>query len=206
MSYGMNPGAQLRGPTGQGQGGNTAGSFKEKRPHGYEKYAINKFPPELMQLFQQWMEMTRPEGQLSQLARGEPGAFEQLEAPAMRQFQELTGGLASRFSGAGMGARRGSGFQNAASQATQDFASQLQAQRLGLTRQAQQDLASMYNQILGNNPYEMGYAPKKERQPSGWGGIAGGVGGGIVGLAASGGNPYVGLQGAQTGYNLFQGL
>ena len=66
-------------------------------------------------------------GQISQLAGGgSPETWQQLEAPALRQFGELQGSLASRFSGMGSGARRSSGFQNTVSGAGADLAERLQ--------------------------------------------------------------------------------
>jgi hypothetical protein len=65
----------------------------------------------------------------------------------------------------GSGARHSSGFQNTANQATSDFAQQLQSQRLGLQRQAMQDLMGMSESLLGQRPYER-FLTKK--QPSFW--------------------------------------
>jgi hypothetical protein len=94
-----------------------------------------------------------------------------MEAPALRQFNQLQGNLASRFSGQGMGARRSSGFQNASSAVAQDFASQLQANRQNLQRQAIMDLMGMTSSLLGTQPYSQGYAAKGQKE-----GIAGGYG------------------------------
>ena len=92
---------------------------------------------------------------------GDEELWNQIEAPAMRQFQGMQGDLASRFSGMGMGARRGSGFKNAANQQTMDFASQLQSQRQNLSRQAIQDLIQMSQQMMNYRPYERFMTPKE---------------------------------------------
>lgn len=134
-----------KGPAGSANGLNAA---------GYEKIRTEQFTPEQMQLFQSMFSQLGPNSQTAKLAGGDQSSFDQLEAPAMRQFGELQGQLASRFSGAGMGARRSSGFQNASTQATQDFASQLQSQRMGIQRQALSDLMGMSNQLLNQRPYE----------------------------------------------------
>ena len=54
----------------------------------------------------------------------------------------------------GLGGRKSSGFANTANQATQDFASQLQSQRMGIQQQAIQSLHGMSQDLLGQRPYE----------------------------------------------------
>lgn len=152
-----------------------------KTPSGYETGRMQNFTPEQMQLFQSLFGHLGPESITSRLAQGDQGAFEQMEAPALRQFSGLQGNLASRFSGMGsFGARRSSGFQNTANQAASDFAQQLQSQRQGLQRQAIQDLFGMGQQLLGQRPYEEYLIPKKpsflEQLLGGSGGIFGGLG------------------------------
>ena len=91
-------------------------------------------------------------GHLSQMASGGNEDFwKQLEAPAMRQFGQLQGQLASRFSGLGTGARRSSGFQNAMGGAATDLAERLQSQRLGFQNQAIQQLLGLSNSLLGRD-------------------------------------------------------
>ena len=83
-----------------------------KIPKGYEQGTLQQFTPEQMNLFKSMFGQVGPDSFLGKLAGGDQSMFEQMEAPAMRQFQGLQGQLASRFSGMGMGSRRGSGFQN----------------------------------------------------------------------------------------------
>lgn len=160
-----------------------------KVPSGYKAGRLQQFTPEQMNLFSQLFSNVMPGSYLSRLAGGDQSMFEEMEAPAMRQFQELQGGLASRFSGGGggpgaMGARRGSGFQNAANQQTADFAQNLQSQRQQLQRQAIMDLMGLSESLLGQRPYENFLVEKPQ---SGWqqfanifGGAAGrGVGRGM---------------------------
>jgi hypothetical protein len=142
------------GPAGSGNFGNAAGSFKEKIPKGYKASSLQQFTPEQMQLFQQMLGQVGPNSYLSRLAGGDQSLFEEMEAPAHRQFQEKLGYLGSRFSNAGMGARRGSGFQNATNQATSDFAMNLQANRQALQRQAIQDLHGMSQNLLNQRPFD----------------------------------------------------
>lgn len=125
-----------------------------KSKGGYRPASMQQFTPEQMNLFQQMFGHLGPESFLGKLAGGDQSQFEAMEAPALRQFQELQGGLASRFSGMGSGARRSSGFQNTMNQASSNFAQDLQAQRMGIQQQAIRDLMGMSNQLLGQRPYE----------------------------------------------------
>lgn len=127
---------------------------------GYRHFKTQSFTPEQMKLFQSMFGQLGPDSFLGRLAGGDESMFEQLEAPALRQFSSLQGQLGSRFSGMGTGARRSSGFQNTANQAASDFAQQLQSQRMGLQRQAINDLMGFQNQLLGQRPYEQFAAPK----------------------------------------------
>jgi hypothetical protein len=112
-----------------------------KAQGGYKPAQMQQFTPDQMQLFQQMFGQVSPDSYLSKLAGGDESMFNQIEAPAMRQFQGLQGNIASRFSGMGSGgARRSSGFQNTMNQASSDFASDLQSQRMGLQRNAIKDL------------------------------------------------------------------
>jgi len=129
-----------RGPTG--------------RIAGHQVESNQQYTPEQMQLFQRMFSHAGPDSYLSKLAGGDQGTFEEMEAPAMRQFSGLQGNLASRFSGMGTGARRSSGFQNTSNQASSDFAQQLQSRRGELQRQAIQDLRGLSGDLLGHRPYE----------------------------------------------------
>jgi hypothetical protein len=177
-----------RGPAGTGirnSAGSQLSQMTPKAPKGYRAGTFQNFSPEAMQLYQQLFQHVSPESNLAQLAGGEEGAFAQTEAPAWRNFQQATGDLASRFSGMGMGARRGSGFQNASSQATSDFAMQLASQRQQLQRQALLDLLGISESLLGQRPSEQFLVPKQKKQSflqSLMGGLAPGIGHGIGSL------------------------
>lgn len=188
--------SSLTGNMGFGSG---AGSpMKEKIPGGYKKGSMQQFTPEQMQLFQQLFGQVGPESFTSKLAGGDQSQFAQMEAPAMQQFNELQGGLASRFSGMGMGGRKSSGFQNTMTSAGANFAQQLQSQRLGLQQQAIQDLMGMSNNLLGQRPYE-NFLVEKQQKQSPWGAIGGALGG-LGGFALGG--PAGAMQGAQLGYGV----
>lgn len=101
-------------------------------------------------------------GQWNKLAGGgDQQTWDQLEAPAMRQFGALQGNISSRFSGAGSGARSSSGFQNTMGGAAGDLSAQLQSQRLGLQQGAQDRLMQLYQSLMRTNEFENVLAPKK---------------------------------------------
>jgi hypothetical protein len=181
------------------QGRNTPTLNRGKSSGGMTPYSMQQFTPEQMQLFKQSFTNLGPDSFLSKLAGGDQSQFEQLEAPAMRQFQELQGDTASRFSGMGLGARKGSGFKNQMNQYTSDFSQQLQSQRLGLQRQAIKDLFSMSNTLMGQRPYD-DFLVDKEKKKKGWGGAIGAGIGGFGGFFAGG--PAGALAGAQLGYGV----
>lgn len=159
----------------RGATGRSAGMMTGDVLHGGLKAGqMQQFTPEQLQLFQSLFANVSPDSFTSRLARGDQGTFEQMEAPALRQFQGLQGQMASRFSGAGMGGRRSSGFQNTMNQASSDFAQQLQSQRMGIQRQAMQDLMGMSNQLMGQRPYE------RFAQKPFWQELLGGAAGGLT--------------------------
>lgn len=134
--------------------GGPSGTAAGLKGTGYNQVSLNNFTPEQQQLFKQQFGRLGPDSYLSRLAGGDESTFQQLEAPAMRQFGELQGQIASRFSGAGMGGRRSSGFNLSQSSAAQEFAEKLQAQRMGLQQQALRDLHGMSMDLLNQRPYE----------------------------------------------------
>ena len=176
--------------------------FKEKVPEGYKAGGLQQFTPEQMQLFQQSFGHVSPDSYTARLAGGDQGVFDQMEAPALRQFNEIQGNMASRFSGMGGGARRSSGFQNAGNQAASNFAQQLQSQRQGLQRQALQDLFSMSSDLMGQKPYERFLT--KQPQGTSWASTIGSLGGFIPGAATSafgGGSMQDAASGAINGFS-----
>jgi len=159
----------------------------DKIPKGYRTGQLQQFTPEQMQLFQQLFSHVSPESSLSQLAGGDEETFNRIEGPAMRQFSQLQGNIASRFSagGGGQGAfsgRKSSGFQNALGGASSDFALQLQSQRQALQRQALMDLMGISGQLLGQRPTERFLTPKEPSFLDKWLGLAGRT----MGVAAQG--------------------
>lgn len=163
----MNSLVGKHGPAGQTAMGNSAGQRSRSSgdiiPKGYSKGQIQNFTPEQMQMLQQLIGMVGPDSQIAQMAGGNAN-WDEIEAPAWRQFQEAQGQLGSRFSGMGMGAQRGSGFKNQAGQLGSDFAMNLASQRQGLTRQALNDLMSMSNMLMGQRPQDKFLIEKPQKQ------------------------------------------
>lgn len=160
MSTSLMGSSGYKGPTGKASG---------LKGTGYQQVTSQNFTPEQMNLFQQLFGQVGPDSYLSKLAGGDQSQFEQVEAPALRQFNQLQGGLASRFSGMGsMGARKSSGFQNASNSAASNFAEQLQGQRMGIQQQAIRDLMGMSESLLGQRPYETNFVPKQPKDKPFW--------------------------------------
>lgn len=180
--------------------GSSTGGFHEKVPSGYRAGALKQFDPQQMQLYKSLFQNVGPDSYLSRLAGGDESLFSEIEQPAMRQFGELQGGIASKFSGMGAGARRSSGFQNAQTQAASDFAQQLQANRMSLRNQAIKDLMGMSSELLGQRPYDRFLAPKQEKESSGWGGAIGAGLGGLAGFLSP--VPGGAMMGARLGYGI----
>lgn len=146
----------------------TQGPYSGQKVGGRKIQQTPNFTPEQMQLFQSLFSQVSPDSQTAKLAGGDQSTFEQMEAPALRQFSELQGNIASRFSqgggGAGaLGARNSSGFQNTMNAATSNFAQDLQSKRQELQRQAIQDLMGMSNTLLNQQPYDTQLSEPKEK-------------------------------------------
>jgi hypothetical protein len=124
-------------------------------PKGYQMGQMQQFTPEQMDLFKQLFSYLSPDGDLGRMASGDQSYFEQLEKPAMRQLGQMQSQLASRFSGMGsFGGRRSSGHDLAQGQLGSEFAEKLASQRMGLQRQALQDLFGMSQSLFGQRPTE----------------------------------------------------
>lgn len=144
--------------------------MEEKRPHGFSKYAVNNYTPEQQKLYRDSFQHLSPDSYTGRLAAGDESLFAEQEAPALKQFSGIQGGIGSRFSQMGTGATRSSGFKNEQNQAASDFAQQLQANRQGLQRQAVMDLMGMSNQLLNQRPQERGFVEKPHKET--WGDTA----------------------------------
>jgi hypothetical protein len=182
-----------------------------KIPKGYQRGSLQQFSPEQMSLLQQLLEGLGGDSFLSQLAGGSQEGFDEFEAPALRQFGQIQGNIASRFSAGGPGpgslsSRHSSGFGHEMNSAASNFAQDLAAKRMGIQRQAMQDLYGLGNQLLGQRPYEQ-FLTKKEPSflQKFLGAGAGAVGGGLAGFLA-GGPPGAAIGAAGGGLSGYQGV
>ena len=177
-----------------------ASSVSKLKGTGYNQVTMPNKTPQQMEMFNMMYGggkggMEAGLQHLSQMAGGGNEEYwNQLEAPAMRQFGEMQGNIASRFSGAGMGGRRSSGFQNAQNSAASELSQQLQSNRLGLQNQAIQQLMSMYGNLMGQDMNTTSLIPKKKKWwqellPS----LAGGIGEGAAQFGTMGAGNALGL-------------
>jgi hypothetical protein len=196
----MNGSSGYRGATGTPTGKNPTGGFKEKVPEGYKQGRLQNFTPEMMELFQSLFSHLGPDSFLSKIAGGDQSSFEEMEAPAQRQFSGQLGNIASRFSGMGTGGRHSSGFQNTATAAASNFSQELQSRRQDLQRQAVNDLMGLSSNLLDQRPYENFLTKKEQPDEKGfnWGGLLGGLAGGAAGFFSP--VPGGALAGASLGY------
>lgn len=160
-------------------------------PSGFRKGQLQQFTPEQMEILKQMGVDVGPDSYLSKLAGGDQSLFEEMEAPALRQFSGLQGQLANRFSsGGGTSGTRSNTFQNAQTSAASNFAQELQAQRQGLQRQSIQDLQGMRESFLNQRPYDQFLLQKEQKKPNAWGqigsGLAAAAPGAIKGFAKGG--------------------
>lgn len=152
----------------------------------YQQLQVSTKDPRAMELYGQVAQSLRPHlggavQELGQLAAGgTPEQWQQLEAPALRQYQQLVGGIGARYSGLGMGAQKSSAFQNELSGTAADLAERLQGQRLGLQQNALNQLLSLYQSLIGTDTFDTMFLPKKKPF---WqeflGGMAPGIGQGL---------------------------
>ena len=89
------------------------------------------------------------------IAAGDQDLFGQLEAPAMRQFQQqIAPGIANRYTGAGM--KGSSGFENALSSAGSNLAENLQGQRMKYQMSAMDRVMHLMEMLTGMKTEQTG--------------------------------------------------
>lgn len=180
----------------------------DKLPSGKRAGQLQQFTPEAMELYKQSFSHVGPDSYLSKLASGDQSFYNEMEAPAMRQFSGLQGNMASRYSGGqgqgGMGQRKSSGFQNEMTAASSNFAQDLQSRRQQLQQGAIKDLMSMSHQLMNEKPYERFTYDKPQKQGFNWGGLGGAAVGGVGGFFLGG--PAGAMSGAQMGYGMGSSL
>ena len=155
-------------------------------PSGFRAAQLSNYTPEQSKLFGQLFSQVSPESYTGRLASGDEDIFNEIEAPAYRQFNEQLGGLSSRFSGmgsGGFGSRRSSGFQNAGTAAASNFAQDLASQRQSLRSQAIKDLMGMSSELLGQRPNDRFLIDKygNQNNQGGRGSLSGAISGATSG-------------------------
>lgn len=180
---------------------------------GLRQITLPKMSPQKSSFYNEILGQLRPGmsstvQNLSGIAGGDTSSLAPLEQQAMKDFAGLQGGISSRFSGLGSGARQSSGFQNVMGEQASDLASQLAAQRMSLQQSAQDRLMNLFSQLMGQDEFDTFLTEKKKKLPL-WKSILGtglpivgaGLGavfGGPMGIAM-GGQLGSGLGGAITG-------
>lgn len=168
MNYGMNRTGDLPAdPTGKSQS-KRGGGRGDVIPKGYRAGKMQQFTPEAMELYQRLFGLVGEDSDLFRMASGDESKFNEIEAPEMRRFNDLLGGISTRFSGQGLGGRHSSGFQNTATAAGSNFAQDLASRRSDLMRQAIQDLRGMSSDLLSQRPYEQFVTQKRQKEPGFW--------------------------------------
>lgn len=135
-------------------------------PKGYSQFELPTMGGENKQIFDllrsQFMQSAPGMfSQLGGLAQGNQQAFEQFEAPAMRQFQQqILPGIANRYVGSGIGGS--SGMQNAFAGAGKEFAEDLHSQRLALQLNSMARLMGLGDLLLQTPTSQFGLAQKPQ--------------------------------------------
>lgn len=134
---------------------------------GYKNVVTDNYNPAQRDLFNQLYQGSSKGigsglGYLSNLASGDEGQFQKMEAPALRQFAQLRGGIASQFSGIGSGARRSSAFGHSMDEASQSLAESLQSNRMSMQQDAIKQLLGIGESLLGQRTFENNLVPKKQ--------------------------------------------
>ncbi len=142
-------------------------------PKGYEQYSLPTMGAEQKSIYDLLSGVFKGgAGQggldiMGQLASGDPTAFAQREAPAMRQFEEqILPGIAGRF--AGKGTLKSSMFERAAAGAGGSLAESLASQRQDIQQQAMQQLMSLGKTLLGTPTEQYGLVEKPQTD---WAGL-----------------------------------
>lgn len=171
---------------------------KQKLPSGYKVGSVPVYNQMQKDLDTRNYQNVAPGSYLDRMARGDENLYDEMEQPALRDFQGLQSQLASRFSGGSgrgsLGTRHSSGFQNEINQQGSNFLQDLRSRRHDLRRQAIGDIHSMSNDLLSRRPdYQFMYGKNPSSMSSFLSGLAPLAGAGIGGF-------FGGLPGATAGY------
>lgn len=155
---------------------------RQNKVAGYDVASLSNYGPDVVETARKLYGKTVPGMEAgidynTRLASGDQSMFDELEAPALRQFGQQQSQIASRFSGGGggdraMSSRRGSGFYNAQNSAAMELSEKLSSQRQALRRQAINDLRGMSKELL--EPQRQNQMLVKPKVP-GWQKFVGGA-------------------------------
>ena len=173
--------------------------YKSKAPKGQRAYSQANYTPAQMKIHKQNYAALGPDTDLARMAAGDQSYYDEMEAPALRQMSAQQSNIANRYSGGGLGNRNSSGFQQEQGEYASNFAQQLQANRQSLQRQAHNDLWTMSQQFLGQQPFNRQLV-NKQKTGSNWKGLAGGAIGAVGGFMVGG--PGGAMAGGQLGYGI----
>lgn len=168
----------------------TPTSYRSMSRTPYEQLQVPTKDPRQMELYQQVASALGPhlrgsvEGMGQMAAGGTPEQWAQLEAPAMRQYQQAIGGIGARYSGLGMGTQKSSAFQNELTGSAADLAERLQGNRMSLQQNAQRQLLELYKHLMSTDTFENLFMEKERRNP--WGGLFSGATSGATAGSAFG--------------------
>lgn len=138
----------------------------QSAPSGYEIGTVQKFTPQMMEIFSKLLssisggDLQSGIERLSSIARGDDSAFADMEKHYYSKLEQALGQTASKFSQ--YGARRSSAFEQASSQAAQNVAQEIGQNRANMSQQALQSLMGLGTNLLGQQPQENVLVPEKD--------------------------------------------
>lgn len=146
-------------------------------PRGYD---LIEMPTRGGQSAQAYSQLAQFLPELMNQARGGTGAFDAIEGPAKRFYeQQLAPGIAQRYAGSGISGS--SGMQNALVAGAADITTNLAAQRAQLMQQSMKNVLGLGDMLLSRPDYTYDLM---EQGPSGWDqflGVGLPVGGALLG-------------------------
>ena len=144
--------------------GPTGGKPPKTKIPGYSQYQIDKFTPEMKQLYDSMVGSVGPGAVsgtdwLSKIAGGDESAFEEMEKPAYNAFEKQLGSIGNRYSH--LGALDSNYFENATAGAGRELQENLQSKRTKLRQEATNSLLDQSNRLMDKEPYEHFMKKKK---------------------------------------------
>lgn len=135
-------------------------------PQGYDTFNYETMGGGQKQLYDYLQSMMMNQGgkgmqNLFGMAGGDQDLYSQLEAPAMRQFQQqIAPGIANRYTGSGL--KGSSGFENSLANAGSNLAENLQSQRMGYQQHAMDRVMELMERLTGMSTNQAGLVQKPQ--------------------------------------------